>query len=87
MNYEFKGTPGPWLYEKPTELLEACTVSESGKMIGYCVKSNKEDYCNELLRSKAPEMFKMLNKIFQVMDKGTKTYIETEQLLKDATEL
>lgn len=32
-------------------------------------------------------MFKMLNKIFQVMDKGTKTYIETEQLLKDATEL
>lgn len=87
MNYEFKGTQGPWLYEKPTKRFDACTVLESGEIIGYCAKNSKEDRYNELLRSKVLEMFERLKKVLTNMDNGTQTYIEIEQLLKEATEL
>lgn len=85
MNYEFKGTPGPWLYERPTKRFDACTVLESGEIIGYCAKNSKEDCCNELLRSKAPEMFEFIKRHYKYLNLDDQK--EAEQLLKQATEL
>lgn len=58
---EFKGTKEKWRYEKPTSKYDACTVSESGKVIGYCAKDSLEDRSNEKLRSFAIEMAEMLD--------------------------
>lgn len=92
MNYEFKGTPGPWIYKPPTEKFDASTISTDGKVIGYCAKNSKDDRYNELLRSRAPEMFEMLQKVSEginimAFDQLELLNDDIEQLLKEATEV
>lgn len=95
MNYEFKGSQGPWeMYEfgpnDYTKTLFNKVVYSKGECheVANCMaRTVEKTEANAKLISKAPEMFKMLNKIFQQMDKGTQTYIDLQKLLKEATEL
>ena len=85
---EFKGTKGKWRYVKPTEKFDACTISENGKVVGYTVKNSIEDRANELLRSKAPEMLDMLNKVLEYsFENAPHLREQVKQLIKEATEL
>lgn len=69
MDTEFKGTKGKWSYQKPTSRFDACTVSESGKIIGYCAKNSQEDRANEKIRSVAPELLEQLKIMYDLCEK------------------
>ena len=88
---EFLGTKGHWQYRKygyqkikilGTKTKKVCEIN--------CNNNNKIDsinVANALLISKAPEMLEMLNKIMNSYDTGTQTYLDCQQLIKEATEL
>ena len=54
-------------------------------VVGKWYKSSK--YGKALLISKAPEMLEMLNRMMLNYDKGTQTFLDCQQLIKQATEL
>lgn len=89
---EFKGTPGKWIYKRPTERFDASTIGEKGKVIGYAAKNSIEDMYNERLRSKAPEMLDLLNDMYKTYSDNERItgslrdfMIKAKQLIKEAT--
>jgi hypothetical protein len=91
---EFKGTKGKWDISR-CQISEQITINAGLFNIAnvFCydilcgTNDIEEAYYNSLLISKAPEMLEMLEKIMKTYDKGTQTYLECEQLIKEATEL
>lgn len=65
---QFEGTNENWNFKNPTSKFDACTISESGKIIGYTSKNSKEDIANEKLRAAALDMFKSLKAIVENID-------------------
>ena len=68
MKNKFRGTNEKWRYEKPTSKFDACTISESGKVIGYCSKNSQEDRANEKLRASALDLLNALTAITDNID-------------------
>lgn len=68
MENKFKGTNEKWRYEKPTSQFDACTISERGKVIGYCAKNTQEDRANEKLRASALDLLNALTAITDNID-------------------
>lgn len=66
-----------------------------GGISGRMIKTNKyggfvadvDTKANALLISKAPEMLEMLQRIMKTYDKGTQTYLDCQELIKQATEI
>ena len=87
MGNKFKGTSETWFYKKPTEKFDACTVSESGKLIGYCAKNSSEDRANEKLRAAALVLLNALiaitDNIDRWLDTGEAADAETSKKLHD----
>lgn len=99
---EFKGTPGKWIqshrkrpdskkgyystqvYTEDGETI--ATIHYYPKPIENNVIGNYRD-ANALLISKAPQILEMLKRMMKNYDKGTQTYLDCEQLIKQATEL
>lgn len=90
MNYEFKGTPGPWY---PVEFAGYHRLQD-----GDFYESNdilNEDTCsrakfNIRLASKSPEMLEMLKeclKCFEALNTDSIMCDKIKQLLKQTTEL
>lgn len=98
---EFKGTKGKWIFGtaelindnkqhlivSPIDVTETDDGFRSVCSISILEKLDDEDLANALLISKAPEMLKMLERIMKTYDKGTQTYLDCQQLIKEATEL
>jgi hypothetical protein len=82
---EFKGTKGRWYVSKAHKTI----TDEKGFGIAQenGIRNSNEWEANALLISKAPEMLDMLEKIMKTYDKGTQTYLECKQLIKEATEI
>lgn len=68
MENKFRGTNEKWRYVKPTSKFDACTISESGKVIGYCAKNSQEDRANEKLRASALDLLNALTAITDNID-------------------
>ena len=69
---------------------DKCNCKSSGYLIARTYKNaiaKKEQIPNALLISKAPEMLEMLVRIMKTYDKGAQTYLDCQQLIKEATEL
>jgi len=69
----FRGTDENWQYQIPTERFDACTKSESGKIIGYAPKNSPEDRANERLRASALDLYKALKAMTDNIDEWFKT--------------
>lgn len=67
------GTNEKWRYERPTSRFDACTVSESGKIIGYCAKNSEQDRANEKLRASALDLLNALIAITDNIDQWLET--------------
>ena len=65
---KFKGTNENWEYFKPTKTSLPCTISETGKIIGYCPEMNKEEQANEKLRASSLYLLKSLIAITDNID-------------------
>ena len=84
----FKGTKGKWHIEDK----QASIFDDNGKSIvcwhGVATSTYQKDEitlkANSLLISKAPEMLEMLKYLLPTF-KGTKTFNDIEQLIKEAT--
>lgn len=85
---EFKGTKGKWEYSNKNDYFHEVIIKEPNLKSVCAVNSNlKEVKANALLISKAPEMLEMLKRIMRTYDKGTQTYLDCQQLTKQATEI
>lgn len=96
---EFKGTKGIWKittqeenelfggednYQQIRSGVEYYDKNEPQNGFDLTGFISKE---NILLISKAPEILEMLKRIMKTYDKGTQTYLDCQQLIKEATEL
>lgn len=92
---EFKGTKGKWVYHGRGLVLNENYIAhkEDKKLHIRCDILPIEKYCREeieanaLLISKAPEMLEMLQRIMKTYDKGTQTYLDCQELIKQATKI
>jgi hypothetical protein len=100
---EFKGTKGPWkigkyshcVISENTESLEinGSFGADSVKYYGGNLIAESISTPNALLISKAPEMLEMLKKVANIRYVGAglkeleSIFIETEQLIKEATNI
>lgn len=87
---EFKGKQGKLRVEEIKEDYYVHLINDKGNSVASI--STIEGQYNEALMyaklfSKAPEMLEMLVRIMNTYDKGTQTYIDCQQLIKEATEL
>jgi ribosomal protein S9 len=65
---KFKGNKDNWIYHKPTEKFDACTITENGKIIGYSVSNSSEANANEQLRAAAPELLEVVQTFVELKD-------------------
>jgi hypothetical protein len=82
----FKGTKGKWELSGKGRDIECLIKPNTYKHIAHSCNKTKWQY-DMLLISKAPEMLEMLERIMVNYDKGTQTYLDCQQLIKQATEL
>lgn len=61
-NFEFKGTPGPWLMKKSDILYLQWDVKSADGPIAQVYGGDDEGKRNACLIAAAPEMFELLNK-------------------------
>lgn len=93
MNYEFKGTPGPWASYYDDNGFYYIIKQTGGSPYPYISATGGDgdkDKDNSLLQSKAPEMFRMLKEClqcFEAFNTGSIMCDNIRQLLQKATEL
>lgn len=75
----FKGTDEKWIYVKSTLKHDSHTISESGKVIGFCNSDSEDDNANEKLRASALELLKVLVALTENIEEWMETGIPADK--------